>query len=189
MKYSIYVTSLLWLLLLLLPSMLLTTITTNYLNIYHSTWCLFIYFCIFDYNNRRRRRLNQIVPNPRKPRTADYTCSICNESYQLIVTDNPWWAVYTHECPACRKIQIPRIDINNVNNAIELDPNIVALYGEGNCNVLLLLYYCAVLLFMIIYFEIFFFVKMLMIIHDCHYHYHHHDYHLRIITYHVFIIL
>lgn len=80
---------------------------------------------------RRRRRLNQIVPNPRKPRTADYNCSICNEPYQLIVTDNPWWAVYTHECPSCRKIQIPRIDITNSNNAIELDPNIIALYGEG----------------------------------------------------------
>ena len=34
-------------------------------------------------SSRRRRRLNLIVPNPRKPRTADYNCSLCNEEYQV----------------------------------------------------------------------------------------------------------
>jgi hypothetical protein len=80
---------------------------------------------------RRRRRLNQIVPNPRKSRTADYTCSLCSEPYQVVVPENPWWAVYTHECPKCKQKQIPRIDINAPANAVELDPNVVALYGEG----------------------------------------------------------
>lgn len=82
-------------------------------------------------SSRRRRRLNQIVPNPRKPRSADYSCSLCSESYTLTVVDNPWWAVYSHECPKCKQNQIPRIDINAASNAIELDPNIIALYGEG----------------------------------------------------------
>ena len=41
------------------------------------------------------------------------------------------WAVYMHECPRCKQIQIPRLDINTPSNAIELDPNTMALYGEG----------------------------------------------------------
>jgi len=82
-------------------------------------------------SSRRRRRLNLIVPNPRKPRTADYTCSLCSEDYQVYVDSNPWWAVYNHECPKCKQSQIPRIDISASNNAIELDPNVIALYGEG----------------------------------------------------------
>ena len=82
-------------------------------------------------SSRRRRRLNLIVPNPRKPRTADYTCSLCTSEYQTNVDQNPWWAVYSHECPKCKQSQIPRIDISLGNNAIELDPNVIALYGEG----------------------------------------------------------
>lgn len=82
-------------------------------------------------SSRRRRRLNQIVPNPRKPRMAYYLCSSCNETYQSLASENPWWAVYCHECPKCHKKQIPRIDINLVSNAIESDPNVLALYGEG----------------------------------------------------------
>ena len=31
----------------------------------------------------------------------------------------------------CCRHQIPRIDINAPSNAIELDPNVSALYGEG----------------------------------------------------------
>jgi TAZ zinc finger len=49
----------------------------------------------------------------------------------MVVSDNPWWAVYTQECPKCHQMQIPRIDINQASNAIELDPNVTALYGEG----------------------------------------------------------
>jgi transcription elongation factor Elf1 len=82
-------------------------------------------------SSRRRRRLNQIVPNPRKPRTADYVCSLCGETYQVTVEANPWWAVYRHECPHCKQHMIPRIDISVATNAIELDPNVIALYGEG----------------------------------------------------------
>eukprot|EP01040_Poterioochromonas_malhamensis_P006478 gene6478-6978_t len=78
-----------------------------------------------------RKRLNQIVPYPRKPRQADYSCSICSEDYQCTVNENPWWAVYKHECPHCKQFQIPRIDISTASNAIELDPNVIALYGEG----------------------------------------------------------
>lgn len=82
-------------------------------------------------STRRRRRLNQIVPNPRKPRQADYNCSVCNEPYSCVVQDNPWWAVYHHECPKCHLLQVPRIDIGLQSNAVEHDPNVSALYGEG----------------------------------------------------------
>jgi hypothetical protein len=52
------------------------------------------------------------------------------------VQDNPWWAVYTHECPHCHALQVPRIDINAPTNAVSLDPNVTALYTEDggiNC--------------------------------------------------------
>lgn len=87
--------------------------------------------CEFRMSSKRRRRLSQIVPNPRKPRTADYSCSVCSEPYQRVAEENPWWAVYLHECPKCASVQVPRLDISLASNAIELDPNVVALYGEG----------------------------------------------------------
>ena len=39
-------------------------------------------------SSRRRRRLNLIVPNPRKPRTADYMCSLCTEVRRVLCDDN-----------------------------------------------------------------------------------------------------
>jgi hypothetical protein len=82
-------------------------------------------------SQRRRRRLSQIVPNPRKPRIADYICSLCNEQYQHSIVENPWWAVAYQQCKKCNQMQIPRIDIMAEANAIEHDPNVQALYGEG----------------------------------------------------------
>lgn len=87
--------------------------------------------CEFRMSSKRRRRLSQIVPYPRKPRAADYSCSVCTEPYQKVAEENPWWAVYQHECPKCSSVQIPRLDIGLQSNAIELDPNVIALYGEG----------------------------------------------------------
>lgn len=82
-------------------------------------------------SQRRRRRLSQIVPNPRKPRIADYICSLCNEQYQHSIVENSWWAVAYQQCKKCNQMQIPRIDIMAEANAIEHDPNVQALYGEG----------------------------------------------------------
>ena len=87
-------------------------------------------------SSRLRKRLSLIVPYPRKPRDTEYCCSVCNTAYQCIVNDNPWWAVYHHECPHCKAVQVPRIDIALNCNAIEIDPNVGALYGDGiddNC--------------------------------------------------------
>jgi len=82
-------------------------------------------------SQRRRRRLNQIVPCPRKSRLAEFTCSVCLESYRLSVVDNPWWSVARQDCPKCLTAQTPRIDIVASVNSIEHDPNVQALYGEG----------------------------------------------------------
>ena len=80
---------------------------------------------------KRRKKLSALVPYPRIPRTAEYQCSNCSHNYSRIVADNSWWAVYRHDCPSCHTNQVPRIDISKEENAIELDPNVVALYGEG----------------------------------------------------------
>jgi hypothetical protein len=85
----------------------------------------------FRMTSKRRRRLSQIVPYPRKPRTVDYNCYVCNEMYSHVAEENPWWALYQHECPKCGSMQIPRLDISLSQNAIECDPNVTALYGEG----------------------------------------------------------
>lgn len=79
----------------------------------------------------RKAKVSQSVPNPRIPRTAEYTCYACDDTYSLSVVENSWWAVFRHQCPHCLKMQIPRIDINCTVNMIELDPNIIALYGES----------------------------------------------------------
>ena len=52
--------------------------------------------------------------------------------YTCVVNDNPWWAVYQHTCPKCNNKQVPRLDISLISNAIESDPNVIALYGESN---------------------------------------------------------
>ena len=82
-------------------------------------------------SQRRHRRLSQIVPNPRKPRSVSYICSVCNEQYQHTVVENPCWAVMHQQCQKCNQMQIPRIDILADCNAIEHDPNVQALYGKS----------------------------------------------------------
>lgn len=80
---------------------------------------------------KRRKKLSILVPYPRLPRSAEFQCSNCSHSYSRVVADNPWWAVYHHSCPSCHMNQVPRIDITKESNAIEADPNVMALYGEG----------------------------------------------------------
>ena len=49
---------------------------------------------------------------------------------QMAVQENPWWAVYTHSCPHCSSLQVPRIDIELPVNALELNPALAVLYGQ-----------------------------------------------------------
>ncbi|KAI2505595.1 hypothetical protein MHU86_8837 [Fragilaria crotonensis] len=65
------------------------------------------------------------------PRTVEYICALCSEAYSSTCDFNPWWALASHDCPKCRKNQIPRIDITAPVNAIEYHPALLAHAEEG----------------------------------------------------------
>mmetsp|Transcript_22733 Transcript_22733/g.43184 ORF Transcript_22733/g.43184 Transcript_22733/m.43184 type:complete len:1150 (+) Transcript_22733:187-3636(+) len=67
----------------------------------------------------------------RGPRHVEYMCALCNEVYNSTCDYNPWWALSQHDCPKCRKRQIPRIDIGAPANAIEYHPALLA-HAEEN---------------------------------------------------------
>jgi len=67
------------------------------------------------------------VSNQKKgPRSVEYICALCNESYKTTCEHNPWWALSSHECVKCGKTQIPRLDISAPANAIEYHPALLA---------------------------------------------------------------
>jgi hypothetical protein len=43
------------------------------------------------------------------PRTVEYICALCSESYNSTCEYNPWWALVQHECPKCRKTQVSSV--------------------------------------------------------------------------------
>lgn len=68
-------------------------------------------------------------------RPVQYTCSLCDETYQRMTSDNAWWSVQCEQCPICFETQYPYIDIDEPLNAMELDPNAAVVYSEGSANV------------------------------------------------------
>lgn len=40
------------------------------------------------------------------PRSVEYICSLCSETYGSTCDHNPWWALTSHECQKCRKTQV-----------------------------------------------------------------------------------
>ena len=66
------------------------------------------------------------------PRSVEYVCSMCTESYPSHCDVNPWWVLTSHECPKCGKVQIPRLDIAAPANAIEYHPALLSHMDEGN---------------------------------------------------------
>ena len=67
------------------------------------------------------------ISNQRKgPRSVEYICALCNETYKSTCEYNPWWALSSHECGKCGKSQIPRLDISAPANAIEYHPALLA---------------------------------------------------------------
>jgi hypothetical protein len=40
------------------------------------------------------------------PRSVEYICALCNETYTSTNDYNPWWALVSHDCPKCRKSQV-----------------------------------------------------------------------------------
>jgi len=67
------------------------------------------------------------VSSQRKgPRIVEYMCALCNETYKSTCDYNPWWALTSHECVKCGKVQIPRLDISTPENTIEYHPALLA---------------------------------------------------------------
>ena len=72
---------------------------------------------------------------PKKgPRSVEYTCALCNETYPSISEFNPWWALISHDCGKCGKTQIPRIDISSPANSIDYHPALLAHSDDCNNN-------------------------------------------------------
>ena len=60
------------------------------------------------------------------PRTVEYVCAVCNESYVSTCDFNPWWSLSSHECPKCGKVQIPKLDITAPANDIDYHPALLS---------------------------------------------------------------
>eukprot|EP00903_Cladosiphon_okamuranus_P013346 g12439.t1 len=67
----------------------------------------------------KRRRASTLPSALLQPREVRYQCGLCSQSYASTVTGNPWWLLVRQECPACHKMQIPRVDILNPTNNVE----------------------------------------------------------------------
>ena len=77
-------------------------------------------------SNTRRTSITRPVAPRKGPRSVEYMCGLCNESYKSTCDYNPWWALTSHECLKCGKVQIPRLDISAPENAIEYHPALLA---------------------------------------------------------------
>jgi hypothetical protein len=66
------------------------------------------------------------ITHKKGPRNVEYICALCNETYKSTCDYNPWWALTSHECMKCGKVQIPRLDIASPENAIEYHPALLA---------------------------------------------------------------
>lgn len=74
------------------------------------------------------------VASAEKPqvRQVEYQCGVCAESYSAAASLNPWWALEKQECPQCKKLQIPRIDINLPANTMDYHPALLAEEGDDD---------------------------------------------------------
>lgn len=75
---------------------------------------------------RRASPAGRPITHKKGPRSVEYICALCNETYKSTCDYNPWWALNSHECVKCGKVQIPRIDIASPENAIEYHPALLA---------------------------------------------------------------
>ncbi len=74
----------------------------------------------------RRASPARPITHKKGPRSVEYICALCNETYKSTCDCNPWWALSSHECVKCGKVQIPRIDIASPENSIEYHPALLA---------------------------------------------------------------
>jgi len=74
------------------------------------------------------------VTDASKPfiRQVEYQCGACADTYTAASSLNPWWALERQECPNCKKIQIPRIDITLPANTMDYHPALLAEEGDDD---------------------------------------------------------
>ncbi|GAB5031835.1 Hypothetical protein NocV09_00700980 [Nannochloropsis oceanica] len=65
-------------------------------------------------------------------RQVEYQCGACADTYTAASSLNPWWALERQECPKCKKVQVPRIDINLPANTMEYHPALLAEEGDDD---------------------------------------------------------
>ncbi|CAM9285607.1 unnamed protein product, partial [Phaeothamnion confervicola] len=53
------------------------------------------------------------------PRPVHFLCAACNVPYSRTISFNPWWALFQEECPTCRRVQVPRVDISHPANNVD----------------------------------------------------------------------
>jgi hypothetical protein len=54
----------------------------------------------------RKKSTASKPPGKNGPKSVEYMCALCSETYTSTCDYNPWWALAQHECPKCRKMQV-----------------------------------------------------------------------------------
>ncbi|CAM9548611.1 unnamed protein product [Ectocarpus sp. 13 AM-2016] len=85
----------------------------------------------FHQSSRQRKRQRSLAPVLSAPRTVNYECSLCKESYPSEIASNPWWSLFLHECPRCHRMQIPRVDAASAAVSVDYIHAVCAEEGEG----------------------------------------------------------
>lgn len=85
-----------------------------------------------NFHSRSSTNSSILNPNPQGPQAflVTYQCSVCTQHYQLEVQSNLWYKFLKHVCPHCQMVQIPLVDVNFLQNALDLDPNTRPLYSS-----------------------------------------------------------
>ncbi|CAN0565034.1 unnamed protein product [Ectocarpus sp. 12 AP-2014] len=85
----------------------------------------------YHQSSRQRKRQRSLAPVLSAPRTVNYECSLCKESYPSEIASNPWWSLFLHECPRCHRMQIPRVDAASAAVSVDYIHAVCAEEGEG----------------------------------------------------------
>lgn len=75
---------------------------------------------------------NLVDASKQPPREVEYQCGACSDTYSAASSLNPWWALEQQECPKCKKVQIPRIDITLPANTMDYHPALLAEEGDDD---------------------------------------------------------
>lgn len=58
---------------------------------------------------KKKSATNKPPGKKKGPKSVEYMCALCSETYNSTCDYNPWWALSQHECPKCRKTQVSTV--------------------------------------------------------------------------------